>query len=198
VSFFEIQSDPDPIRKCRIRLDRDPETSSCSTLSYLTKCWINTLCRCWSDRACKCTWRETAVCVGLAFLCLLSACFPRLTNNTLRKKRWSAFLPWNLNPKVDIADYNCVILKMVILHDAIKTLQNGVCVFSKKKKKKTYVFSKKQIKTDKKNNGGCFFQKSCFFSTLIMLWSFFCDFPSIARSGTSHLIINLVACTPHN
>jgi len=32
--FFEIQSEPDPVLNCRIRLDRDPETGSCSTLVY--------------------------------------------------------------------------------------------------------------------------------------------------------------------
>jgi len=31
-SFFKIQSNPDPVLNCRIRLDRDPETGSCSTL----------------------------------------------------------------------------------------------------------------------------------------------------------------------
>jgi len=32
LSIFEIQSDPDPVLNCRIRLDRDPDTGSCSTL----------------------------------------------------------------------------------------------------------------------------------------------------------------------
>ena len=32
LSFFEIQSDQDPVLNCRIRLDRDPETGSCSPL----------------------------------------------------------------------------------------------------------------------------------------------------------------------
>jgi len=32
LSFFKIQSNPDPALKCKIRLDRDPETGSCSTL----------------------------------------------------------------------------------------------------------------------------------------------------------------------
>jgi len=31
-SFFEIQSDPGAVLNCRIRLERDPETGSCSTL----------------------------------------------------------------------------------------------------------------------------------------------------------------------
>jgi len=32
LSFFKIQSNPDPVLKCRSRLDHDPETGSCSTL----------------------------------------------------------------------------------------------------------------------------------------------------------------------
>jgi len=38
-------------------------------------------------------------------------------------------LPPNLNAIVGITSYYCVILKMVILHDAIKTIQNGVWFF---------------------------------------------------------------------
>jgi len=30
--FLKIHSNPDPVLKCRIRLDRDSETGSCSTL----------------------------------------------------------------------------------------------------------------------------------------------------------------------
>ena len=32
LGFFKIQSNPGPVLKCRIRLDGDPETGSCSTL----------------------------------------------------------------------------------------------------------------------------------------------------------------------
>jgi len=32
LSFFKIQSDPDPVLNCRIRLNIDSETGSCSTL----------------------------------------------------------------------------------------------------------------------------------------------------------------------
>jgi len=32
LSFFKIQANPDPVLKCRIWLDRDPETGSYSTL----------------------------------------------------------------------------------------------------------------------------------------------------------------------
>ena len=34
LSLFKIKSNPDPFLKCRIRLDRDPETGPCSTLIY--------------------------------------------------------------------------------------------------------------------------------------------------------------------
>ena len=37
--------------------------------------------------------------------------------------------PSNLNAIIDIKSYYCVILKMVILHDAIKIIQNRVFVF---------------------------------------------------------------------
>ena len=43
-------------------------------------------------------------------------------------------LPPNLNAIVGITSYYCVILKMVILHDAIKTIQNGVWFFWKEQK----------------------------------------------------------------
>jgi len=36
LSFFEIQSEPDPVLNRRIWLDRDPETGSCSTLKKST------------------------------------------------------------------------------------------------------------------------------------------------------------------
>jgi len=39
------------------------------------------------------------------------------------------FLLFILNVIIGIASY-CVILKMVILHDVIKTIQNGVLCFS--------------------------------------------------------------------
>jgi len=38
-----------------------------------------------------------------------------------------------LNAIIGITSYYCVILKMVILHDAIKTIQNGVFAFFKNK-----------------------------------------------------------------
>ena len=53
---------------------------------------------------------------------------------------WSfAHLPLGLsdrNTMIVITSYYCVILKMVILHDAIKTIQNGVLCFSLEKERK--------------------------------------------------------------
>jgi len=56
-------------------------------------------------------------------------------------------LPSDLNAIIGITSYHCVILKMVILHDAIKTIQNRVCFFFWKKSK-TCFFSKKWRKKD--------------------------------------------------
>jgi len=68
----------------------------------------------------------------VAFLCLLCACLPSL--NTLRKQEYIS-LSSILNAIIGIASY-CVILKMVMLHDAIKTIENGVFVFFLKNKKR--------------------------------------------------------------
>jgi len=43
-----------------------------------------------------------------------------------------------LNAIIGIKSYYCVILKMVILHDAIKTIQNSVFVFFEKKNKNLF------------------------------------------------------------
>jgi len=43
---------------------------------------------------------------------------------------------------IGITIYYCVILKIVILHDAIKTIQNGVFCFVKKKNKILFLFKK--------------------------------------------------------
>jgi len=53
-------------------------------------------------------------------------------------------LPSNLNAIIGITSYYCVILKMVILHHAIKTFRNGVFVFFCAKRTKNCFFSKKQ------------------------------------------------------
>ena len=38
-------------------------------------------------------------------------------------------LPWNLDAIIGMKSYYCVILQVVILHDAIKTIPNGVFIF---------------------------------------------------------------------
>jgi len=42
----------------------------------------------------------------------------------------------------------------------------------------------------------CFFKKTDF-SQSWLLFNPLCDFPFIARSGTSHVIISVVECAPH-
>jgi len=79
-------------------------------------------------------------------------------------------LPSILNAIIGTTSYYCVILKIVALHDGIKTIQNWVFLFSLKKRTescfflKNLFFSKKQKKT-----GGLFFfeKKNRFFSTLL-------------------------------
>jgi len=63
------------------------------------------------------------VCVGVAFLCLLCACFANLTTlewidqqHVAKTKKGNNSLPSNLNAIIGITSYYCVILKMVILH----------------------------------------------------------------------------------
>jgi len=53
----------------------------------------------------------------------------------------------NLNVIIGITSYYYVILKMVILHDAIKTIQNGVCFFLKNEQKPVS-FQRKQKHSD--------------------------------------------------
>jgi len=45
-------------------------------------------------------------------------------------------LPSILNAIIGITSYQCVVLKMAILHDAIKTIQNGVFPFFVKEEQK--------------------------------------------------------------
>ena len=65
---------------------------------------------------------------------------------------------------------------MVILHDAIKTIQNSVFAFFTKKRTKT-CFLKKQKTRIKKQNMWIDFFKPGFFSTLIIFQPFFVIFP---------------------
>ena len=57
-------------------------------------------------------------------------------------------LPSNLNGIIlGITSYYCVILKIMILHDAIKTIKNKVFLFSLKIRTKSCFFLKKIKKT---------------------------------------------------
>ena len=62
--------------------------------------------------------------VCCAHACQTLLLWSELTNNTLRKQRWSTFLYSVLNAIIGMISHYCVILKMVILHDAMKTIQN--------------------------------------------------------------------------
>jgi len=78
-------------------------------------------------------------------------------------------LPSGLNAIIGIKSCHCVIMKMVMLHDAMKTIQNNVFVYFSKKRTKTCFFLKTQKNGLKK-------QKTCeFFFKLVVLhpgWSF--------------------------
>jgi len=57
---------------------------------------------------------------------------------------------------------------------------------------------KKTKKTDEKKTGGLFFlEKKRVFLNPDYLSILFCDFPLIARSGTSQVTISLIGCAPH-
>jgi len=80
-------------------------------------------------------------------------------------------LPSVVNAIIGITSYSCVILQMVVLHDALKTIQNVFFVFFLKKITKTYFFfgkpKKRSLKKNKKHKVDCFFEKKGFFATLI-------------------------------
>jgi len=83
----------------------------------------------------------------MVFLCLLYACLPSLTvqewtdqQHFVKTKMGYISLPSILNAIIGITSYYCVILKMVILHDTIKTIQNGVFLFSLKKEQNNVSF----------------------------------------------------------
>ena len=128
------------------------------------------------------TWNDR-VYVGVAFFCLLCACLPNLTTlewidqqHIAKTKVRCISLPSNLNTAISIKSYYCVILKMVILHDAIKTIQNRfLCFFLKKEQK--HVFSKKWINEDM----WIVFFKPGFFNP-DYLSTLFRDFSLMARS----------------
>jgi len=66
---------------------------------------------------------------------------------------------------IGITSYYYVILKMVILHDAMKTIQNSIFVFFSKQRTKTCFFLKKPKNGLKKikKHVNCFFFKPGFF-----------------------------------
>ena len=65
-------------------------------------------------------------------------------------------LPSNLNAVVGITSYYCVILKMVILHDSTRTIQNEIFV-GFFQRTKTFVSFQKNTKIRIKKAGGLFF-----------------------------------------
>ena len=148
------------------------------------------------------TWNYR-VCVGVAFLGLLCAFLPSLTTekwinqpHIAKTKMGYISLPWNLNAIMDIGTYYCIILKMVILQDAIKTVHNGVMCFFKKWTRTCFLKKNKKFGLKKHKTDGLFFFKKRVFLNVIVFQPF-CDFPLIARSGTSHVTISLFGCAPH-
>jgi len=78
---------------------------------------------------------------------------------------------------------------MVILHDAIKTIENGVFAFFIKKNKNLFLF-KKQKSSDlkiKKSRWAVFLKTG--FSQPRLSFNPYCNFPCIARSGKIHVTI---------
>jgi len=119
--------------------------------------------------------RNCRVCVGIVSVYCAHACQAlqrrsELTNNTLRKQRKMGYisLPSILNAIIDITSCYCVILKIVILHDAIKAIQNGLFCFPKQRTKSCF-FSKnsKNVFFLKKNRfGSVLLKKTGFFPSL--------------------------------
>ena len=110
------------------------------------------------------TW-SCRVYVGVAFLCLLCALLPGLITlkwidqQHFAKTRMGCIsLTSNLNAIIGIASYYCVILKMVILHDAMKHFRMGYLFFLKKWQKTVSFQKNKNIRITKKQVG-CFFKK---------------------------------------
>jgi len=71
-----------------------------------------------------------------------------------------------------------------------KTLQ-------KKTKRRILFLYKKNKTTDLKKHEGWIFKKWVFLNP-DYLSILFCDFPLIARSGTSHVTISLIGCAPYS
>jgi len=62
-------------------------------------------------------------------------------------------LPSILNAIAGTTSYYCIILEIVILHDGIKTIQDGVFLFSLKKNKIWFLFKKPKNIQDFLNPG---------------------------------------------
>ena len=152
------------------------------------------------------TW-NCRVCVGVVFLCLLCARLASLTTlESIDQQHFAKtnirYISLSLNFIAiigrPITSYYCVILKMVILRDVIKTIQNGVCVIFKEQKP---VFLQKKentgFKKKRKKQVGWGLKKTRVFLKPGYLSILFCDFPLIEQSGTTHITISLVGCAPH-
>ena len=118
------------------------------------------------------TW-NCRVCVQMVFLCLLCAFLPNTTLEWIdqkfaKTKMEYISLPSNLNSIIGTTSYYCVILKIMIFHDPIKTIKNKVFPFSKKKITKLCFFFKKTEKPvflkKQKQVGFFFFWKNPGFS----------------------------------
>ena len=73
--------------------------------------------------------------MGVAFLCLQCAFLPSFTTleradqlHFAKTKMGYISFPSNYNAIIAITSYFCVILQMLMLHNAIKTIQNGAFV----------------------------------------------------------------------
>jgi len=97
--------------------------------------------------------------VGMVFLfvvhMLAKPLRSELTNNTCQTKDGLHFLPSILNAIIGITSHFCAIMKIVILHVGIKTIQN--VFFSVFLKRAKYLVSFK--KNGCKKTGGLFFLK---------------------------------------
>jgi len=115
-----------------------------------------------------------------------------LTKN-LQKQRWGdIYLPSNLNGIIGITSYYCVILKIMILHDAIKTSKNKVFPFSLKKERNLVSFFKKKQKKWgflKKNKWDVFFERKRVFLNLV---TYPTTLTSCKTSGPQHVLYYLM------
>jgi len=102
---------------------------------YQTTCWKNTQYRCWTSRACrlhKLDAKWQSLCGNGFSLFVVWKHLPNLTTLEwidqqlfAKTKMGYISLPSDLNVIIGITSYYCVILKMVILLDAIKPIQNS-------------------------------------------------------------------------